>query len=413
MYLNKIAYLIVITCFILVSMDASAIPAFARKNDMACSGCHTAWPALNAFGRQYKERGYRVGAQDAPKKTISNDLKWDENLPVSVMIVGRPYDKKDSGDTKIRALHEVELMVAGPMGEKFSSFFEIEAEDEYTNSLGFDTGIPAAAFTYSHNEAVNLQLSWGSNTWFDPYDNYSANRRMTRGTNAVIDQGFGGADNGGKLKSARQNIAVYGRPIPKLLYGLAMSGNAGDAEGVEGNTVTARVAFDVMPYLTIGAMHVSGSANASSTSAFWEIDQDSTSGTYGQNVLILATSTPERDYTRAAIDVQADVSNFVINAAYVQATDDDSTATADVDNDAYYVQAFYTVKEGSRTTWAPLVRYDSYDKKDGAETINELTLGVNYYFTENVRGMVEYWDRGGDGGTADDDRLTVQVFAAF
>jgi len=73
----------------------------------------------------------------------------------------------------------------------------------------------------------------------------------------------------------------------------------------------------------------------------------------------------------------------------------------------------YTVKDGNRTTWAPLVRYDSYEKNDGADTINELTLGVNYYFTENVRGMLEFWDRSGDGTTADDDRLTVQVFAAF
>ncbi len=388
MYLNKIAYLIVISCFTLVTMDANAIPAFARKNNMACSGCHTAWPALNAFGRQYKERGYRVGAQDVPRKTISNDLKWDESLPVSVVIVGRPYDKKDSGDTKIRAIHEVELMVAGPMGEKFSSFFEIEAEDEVTNGIGFDTGIPAAAFTYSHNEAVNLQLSWGSNTWFDPYDSYSANRRMTRGTNAVIDQGFGGADNGGKLKTSRQNIAIYGRPMPQLFYGLAMSGDADDPEGVEGNTVTARVAFDVMPTITVGALVVSGTCDA-------------------------VNCTVDREYKRTAIDAQADVSNFVINAAYVQATDDNAAATADVDNDAYYAQALYTVKEGSRTTWAPLVRYDVYEKNDGADTINELTLGVNYYFTENVRAMVEFWDRSGDGTTADDDRLTVQVFAAF
>jgi hypothetical protein len=407
MYFNKIAYLIVISCFTLVTMDANAIPAFARKNNMSCSGCHTAWPALNAFGRQYKEHGYRVGHLEAPKITISKDLKWDENLPVSVVIVGRPYDKKDSGDTKNRAVHEVELMVAGPMGEKFSSFFEIEAEDEVTNGIGFDTGIPAAAFTYNHNEAVNVQLSWGSNTWFDPYDNYSANRRLTRGTNAVIDQGFGGADNGGKLKSSRQNIAIYGRPIPKLFYGVASSGDAGDEEGVEGNTVTARVAFDVMPYLTIGAMYVNGTANASST-------PDRVGIVGGVPDVIPGSTTPERDYTRSAIDVQAEVSNFlVINAAYVQATDDNSTATADEDNNAYYAQAMYTVKEGNRTTWAPLFRFDSYEKNDGADTINEMTLGVSYYFTENVRAMAEFWDRSGDGTTADDDRLTVQVFAAF
>ena len=82
---------------------------------MACSTCHTAWPALNAFGRQYKEHGYRLGHLEAPNKTISKDLKWDENLPVSVILVARPYDKKGSAtDAKNRALHEVELMVAGP-----------------------------------------------------------------------------------------------------------------------------------------------------------------------------------------------------------------------------------------------------------------------------------------------------------
>jgi len=171
-----------------------------------------------------------------------------------------------------------------------------------------DVGIPAAAFTYNHNEAVNLQLSWGSNTWFDPYDSYSANRRMTRGTNAVIDQKFGGADNGGKLKSARQNIAAYGRPMPKLFYGVAMSGDAGDAEGVEGNTLTARVAFDVMPSLTVGAMHMTGTAEASST-------PDTVGIVLGVPAVIPGSTTPERDYTRVAIDVQADVSNFTINAA--------------------------------------------------------------------------------------------------
>jgi Phosphate-selective porin O and P len=97
----------------------------------------------------------------------------------------------------------------------------------------------------------------------------------------------------------------------------------------------------------------------------------------------------------------------------LQATDDNAAATADVDNNAYYVQALYVIKNGGRTVWAPLFRYDVYEKSAGAEEIAELTLGVNYYLTENVRCMVEYWDRSGDGGTADDDRLTLQVYAAF
>jgi len=274
------------------------------------------------------------------------------------------------------------------MGEKFSSFFEIEAEDEVVNGIGFDTGIPAAAFTYQHNEALNVQLSWGSNTWFDPYNTYTADRRMTRGTNAVIDQSFGGADNGGALKSSRQNIAIHGRPMPKFFYGLALRGDADEAEGVEGDTVTVRVAFDVRPTVTVGALVVSGTC-------------------------VAVNCTVDRDYQRSGLDVQANVSNTVITAAYLQATDDNTAATAELKNNAYYIQALYSVKDGRRTTWAPLLRYDVYEKQDGAEEISEVSLGVNYYFTENVRGMLEFWDRSGDGTTADDDRLTLQIFGAF
>lgn len=388
-YINTFVLLIFVT--VLFPVASEAIPAFARKTNMACSTCHTAWPALNAFGRQYKEHGYRLGHLEAPNKTITKDLKWDENLPLSVMLVSRPYDKKDSGKHKIRALHEVELMIGGPMGEQFSGFFEIEAEDEVVNGIGLDTGIPTAALSYNHNENMNLQFSWGSNTFFDPYNSYNNNSRMTRGTYAVIDQSFGGADNGGKLRNSRQNIAVYGRPLPKLFYGVALSGDASSKEGNSGNTVTARIAFDVMPSLTVGALAVSGTCTAGSS----------------------ANCTVDRKYNRTAIDVQSEVSGFTFNAVALAAKDDNATATASEKNNAYYVQALYTVKDGPRVTWAPLARLDSYDKSGGSEKVNELTLGLNYYIAENVRSMIEYWNKDSDVNANDDNRLTVQLFAAF
>ena len=38
--------------------DARAVPSFARQTGMACNACHTAYPALNAFGREFKLNGY-------------------------------------------------------------------------------------------------------------------------------------------------------------------------------------------------------------------------------------------------------------------------------------------------------------------------------------------------------------------
>ena len=399
---------VILTIFVAVLFPTTseAIPAFARKTNMTCSTCHTAWPSLNAFGRQYKEHGYRIGHLEAPNKIISKDLKWNESLPISVLLVARPYDKKGSGETKLRALHEVELMVAGPMGEKFSSFIEIEAEDEDLNARGFETGISSAALTYNADEAAHLQVSWGSITWFDPYNSYSNHLRMTRGASAVYDQSFGGADNGGKIKSARQNISVYGRPFPNFFYGISVSGDAGDAEGEKGDTITARVAFDVMPSLTVGALVISGTANASST-------PDTVGIVGGVPAVIAGSTTPERDYSRTAIDLQSEVASFTFNAVFLTATDDNSGATAEIDNDAFYVQALYTVKDGARVTWAPLIRFDSYETGGGAVDIDELTLSINYYFTENVRGMIEFWDRDSSASGKDDDRVTLQVIAVF
>jgi hypothetical protein len=51
----------------LAAHRSAAIPAFARKYNMPCSACHTAWPELNAFGQRFKDRGYQLGNErDSP-----------------------------------------------------------------------------------------------------------------------------------------------------------------------------------------------------------------------------------------------------------------------------------------------------------------------------------------------------------
>ncbi|MFI5303933.1 MAG: hypothetical protein ACHQYP_03960 [Nitrospiria bacterium] len=42
--------------------DANAIPAFARKYDVACTLCHTTFPKLNDFGVNFRDNGYQMGA---------------------------------------------------------------------------------------------------------------------------------------------------------------------------------------------------------------------------------------------------------------------------------------------------------------------------------------------------------------
>jgi hypothetical protein len=44
----------------LVPRPAHAIPIFAQRYDMKCSACHSVLPELNAFGNEFRNRGYRL-----------------------------------------------------------------------------------------------------------------------------------------------------------------------------------------------------------------------------------------------------------------------------------------------------------------------------------------------------------------
>ena len=55
---------------LLTPSRASAIPAFARKYGLRCTACHEAWPALNDFGRAFRDNGYQLlQGKDTPTTT--------------------------------------------------------------------------------------------------------------------------------------------------------------------------------------------------------------------------------------------------------------------------------------------------------------------------------------------------------
>ena len=45
---------------VLTAADAQAIPAFARKYKLGCNACHTIYPQLNRFGRDFRDSGFRM-----------------------------------------------------------------------------------------------------------------------------------------------------------------------------------------------------------------------------------------------------------------------------------------------------------------------------------------------------------------
>lgn len=66
---------------LLCSPTAWAIPSFARQTKLACNACHTQFPELNAFGREFKLNGYVLRNIDGIEQKTSTGRK-DLDLPI-------------------------------------------------------------------------------------------------------------------------------------------------------------------------------------------------------------------------------------------------------------------------------------------------------------------------------------------
>jgi len=370
------------------STTANAVPAFARKHELNCSACHTAYPQLSATGRQFKENGYRfLTAEKASNALeISDFLQLEEHVPISGILVARPYDEKDSGERKLRALHEVEIIVAGNIARNWSGYFEIEAEDE----TGFELELAPAVLSYNHSKEFNIQLVYGPTFWADSYGIIGDHFRLTRGHVGAIDQRFGGADADGRFRATRQNVGVFGRFSDRFFYNVNYSGKAEDAEGEKASIASGLFNVDITDGIMLGAFVMDGTDEAT-----------------------------DRDFNRTGLQFQGDFTDLRIQALYITASDDrdalDPRGPGEDDNDTASLQAFYTFRDDTlRPTFVPLIRFDTYETNDGADSFDEVTLNIGYYFNQNIKAYFEYWDRY-DAPTAvqEDSRITLQFVAAF
>jgi len=375
---------------LLVSTNASAIPAFARKNNVKCSSCHTAYPALTTMGRQFKENGYRFPASDVGDTKISDKLQFDKDFPISLALIGRPYTDQKTADTEIRAIHEGELFVAGEVFKNVSGMLEVEAEGED----GFGLVLSTAHITYTHNKAVNVQTGYGPTLMADAYDTYADMRRLTAGHYGLLDWEFGGADNtDGILRHSRQQFSVYGRPMDKVFYNVGIGGLTEDMTGSDSQIMFGRAAYDINKDMMVGAMFLSGSCKVSDCGP---------------------PNTKARDFSRTAIDGQFDFNNIRVTAVYMQAKDDLDGGGGSETNKAYYLQGSYRIMENGRPTLMPLARLDSVEVNDGNDSFSTLTLNLTYYLDENVKGFFEYQDLiDKPSGTPSDHITTIQVEVVF
>lgn len=378
---------------LLLSLQAEATPAFARSQNLPCGACHSAFPALNAFGRMYKSRGYRL--KDASENAKTTDFTTDiSKFPMAAAIVSRPYTKLQQGNAEIRAVHELELFAGGILYRNLSGFLEFEAESED----GFGNVLGLTALNYDFNNAFHVQLAYAPTFFADPYDTLSSSRRLTAAHYNILNDLYGGADNNDKLRHSRQQLSVFGRVFnDRLFYNVGIGGLTGDMVANKSTVGFGRLAFDVMPNAMVGAFGVKGKCKV---------------GTVAVGSTTCNAATVDRDFSRYGLDTQVDVGPVRITGVYLKAKDDNATGVSQSNKDTYIQAAYFGHLGGDQVV--PLLRYQTSETANGTQQTDRYTVGLTYYFQENFKGSIEYSDdTSTPTGVKKNSDLTIQLMAAF
>ena len=82
--------LLFIVAFALMSVQPiEAVPSFTRRYRLSCSTCHTVFPALNAYGRLFRAKGYRL---PGARQTIPAEAPIGLGQPVETPGARTPLD---------------------------------------------------------------------------------------------------------------------------------------------------------------------------------------------------------------------------------------------------------------------------------------------------------------------------------
>jgi hypothetical protein len=128
-----------------------AVPSFARQTGMACAACHTVFPELTPFGREFKLNGYVL---DNIKQVTGIDVSDRQTLalnsipPLSVMLqISYTHTKAALPDSAINGAlakdgdllfpQQASLFYAGKIADGLGAFIQL-TYDGVGDSFGFD-----------------------------------------------------------------------------------------------------------------------------------------------------------------------------------------------------------------------------------------------------------------------------------
>lgn len=154
-----------------VAATAEAVPSFARQTGMPCSACHTVFPELTAFGRNFKLNGYTMtGTPQVSQDKSGNSgaaVSIDSGAPLSVMLqVGLTHLAKAEDGTQnndVQFPQQLSLFYAGRISQSLGAFVQLTYDQPSAQVNWDNTDVRYADSTSLGDKPVTYGLTLNNN----------------------------------------------------------------------------------------------------------------------------------------------------------------------------------------------------------------------------------------------------------
>ncbi len=163
--------------------SVNALPSYARQTGLSCAACHTSFPELTSFGRQFKLNGYTmagmttVDAKDDSDKIVR--LKLLSYLPLSAMLQASftniAKDIPSQQNNSVEFPQQLSLFYAGEITPHIGTFIQMTYDGQnvvmdntdirYSNQALLGSKSLVYGLTLNNNPTVqdlwNTTPAWG------------------------------------------------------------------------------------------------------------------------------------------------------------------------------------------------------------------------------------------------------------
>ncbi len=400
---------------------AWAMPEFARRYNMSCAACHSAFPRLNKFGEEFAANNMRLPHwKDSTAKIGDDRLALPAYPPFAVRAQaytqvrdGKSIDpltgQTDGSTTDFQSPYLVKILSSAPLSDYITYYFYAILAEKGTNG---ETLVEDAWFRHSNIFSTGIGMQLGQFQLSDlmfprevrmPFQDYMVYRMagITYDRGVLFDRDIGpveaafGLVNGNGITD-NLNINSPGYRRPDKMF-----------DNDNSKTAFGRIGMDIGP-VSAGLFGAAGKQRGIE------------SGNAGLN-----SSGRNTDKRTVGLDLSGDFGGNIYWYAQYLWNSWDGFLDVDPSRDYRWHGGFAGVDYIPSERWAFSMLYNYADAGDLANTdtiyegidINSLSLTASYYFMRNVKGIAEinfdFLDEAEKTGTYWTGHLTKENYILF